>query len=86
LPPQVVPVVQVIDDWFTNRKLGLVFEARVGAGNLLVCSIDLLEGTEENPVARQFLHSLLEYVGSSAFQPTVELSEAELKSLFKHDA
>ena len=40
-PRKLRPVVQVIDDWVTNRKLGLIFEARVGSGKLLVCSIDL---------------------------------------------
>ncbi len=40
-PPDLRPIVQVIDDWNTNRKLGLIFEAKVGRGKLLVCSIDL---------------------------------------------
>jgi hypothetical protein len=41
LPKKLRPIVQVIDDWNTNRKLGLVFECRVGKGRLLVCSADL---------------------------------------------
>ncbi|MGD8500219.1 MAG: hypothetical protein PVJ86_06200, partial [Phycisphaerales bacterium] len=39
--PELRPIVQAIDDWNTNRKLGIIFEARVGGGKLLVCSIDL---------------------------------------------
>ena len=49
LPRELRPTVQVIDDWVTNRKLGLVFEARVGSGKLLVCSIDLEHGLDANP-------------------------------------
>ena len=53
LPRNLRPVVQVIDDWITNRKLGLIVEARVGSGRLLVCSIDLETNLKANPVARQ---------------------------------
>ncbi|MBI5692565.1 MAG: glycoside hydrolase [Verrucomicrobia bacterium] len=74
LPAGVRPVVQVIDDWFTARKLGLVIEARVGPGRLLVCSIDLDEGGANNPVAAQLRHSLWRYVASPEFAPTTEVS------------
>ena len=30
----------MIDDWFTNRPLALLFEAKVGKGKLLVSGID----------------------------------------------
>ena len=41
LPPELRPIVQPIDTWFEARRLGLVFEARVAGGKLLVCSMDL---------------------------------------------
>ena len=81
LPKELIPTVQVIDDWVTSRKLGLVVEARMGGGKLLVCSIDLRKDQEHNPVARQMLHSLLHYVNSSSFKPAVALSSAEVRSL-----
>ena len=81
LPKELRPIVQVIDDWVTARKLGLVFEARMGAGRLCVCSIDLRKDPEHNPVARQMLHSLLRYMNSSSFKPAVALSPAEVRSL-----
>ncbi|UCD51689.1 MAG: hypothetical protein JSW27_03475 [Phycisphaerales bacterium] len=77
------PIVQVIDDWNTNRKLGLAFEARVGTGRLLVCSMDLQTDLDHRPVARQMRHSLLQYMGSSRFQPRVELTPDEVRSLFQ---
>ncbi|MFH1718190.1 MAG: discoidin domain-containing protein [Planctomycetota bacterium] len=81
-PPELRPIVQVIDDWFTNRRLGLVFEGRVSGGKLLVCSIDLKSDLEKRPAARQMLHSLLSYVDSSAFRPQNSLDVKVLRDLF----
>ena len=36
-PKDFRPIVHIVDDWFTNRKLGMLYEARVGKGKLLVC-------------------------------------------------
>ncbi len=77
------PIVQVIDDWNTNRRLGLVFETKIGAGKMLVCSIDLRNNLDERPVARQMLQSLLGYMGSSAFSPKLSIDSDKIKGLFK---
>jgi hypothetical protein len=81
LPEDLHPTVQVIDDWVTNHKLGLVFEGKVGRGKLLVCSIDLKKGREENPVARQMLRSLIDYMAGPKFKPTVALTPAQIQGL-----
>jgi hypothetical protein len=81
LPKELRPTVQVIDDWVTSRKLGLVFEARMAGGKLLVCSIDLRKDLEHNPVAGQMLHSLLRYMNSSSFKPAVTLAPDKVRSL-----
>ena len=81
LPPAFRPTVQVIDDWVTNHKLGLVFEARVGAGKLLVSSIDLRKDLERNPVARQMLHSLLKYAAGPSFKPAFALTPEQVRNL-----
>ncbi len=83
LPPKLRPIVQVIDDWFTARRLGLVFEARVGVGKLLVCSLDLRSDLAERPVARQMRRSLLAYVGGDDFQPEHEVALDRVASLFQ---
>ena len=75
------PIVQVIDDWFTNRKLGYVFEARVGNGKLLACSADLSNQLNRRPAARQLLVSLLEYMGGPGFAPACNLSAADMAGL-----
>ena len=45
--PELKPIVQVIDDWVSNRKLALLFEVKVGSGKLLVSGVDLLIGFRE---------------------------------------
>lgn len=72
-PKDFRPIVYIVDDWFTNRKLGLLYEARVGNGKLLVCGADLQNDLEERPAAAQFRQSLLEYMASKEFNPIQEL-------------
>ncbi len=81
LPKDLRPTVQVIDDWVTNRKLGLLFEGRLGRGKLLVCSIDLSQDLKKNPVARQMLHSLLDYMAGPKFQPALPLTPDQVRSV-----
>jgi hypothetical protein len=77
------PVVQVVDDWVTARKLALVFEARVGRGKLLACSCDLVSDLDNRPVARQMRHSLLTYMAGSQFDPKYAMTPEQLAELWK---
>jgi beta-galactosidase len=83
LPGELQPIVQYIDDWNTNRKLGLVFECRVGEGKLLVCSADLAGNLRSRPPARQLRYSLLRYMASDAFGPKVEVTTEQLGTLYR---
>jgi len=76
----VKPVVQVIDDWFTNRRLAYVFEARVGKGKLIACGADLTQ-TDQRPAARQLLASLLNYMDGAKFEPSVSITLTDLEGL-----
>ena len=82
LPADLRPTVQVIDDWVTARKLGLVFEARLGKGKLLVCSIDIDPGLQMDPVRRQFRRSLFDYVAGEKFNPEVAVTADQIRGLF----
>lgn len=53
-PADFRPIVHIVDDWFTNRKLGMLFEARVGKGKVLVCGVDLMHDLHLRPAAAQF--------------------------------
>jgi hypothetical protein len=81
LPKDLRPIVQPIDDWNTNRKLGLLFECRVGKGELLVCSADLEKDLDHRPAARQLRQSLLSYLATSKFKPTVQVSANQIRNL-----
>ena len=85
LPADYKPIVQVIDNIERNHKLGLLYEIKVGSGKLLVCMADI-EAAQDKPEARQLLQSMLEYVGSDKFQPSLQLTTAELQQLFSSKA
>jgi beta-galactosidase len=82
LPRDLTPIVAAIDDWNRNDKLALVFEARVLAGKLLVSSLDLTTGADSSPAKRQLLASLLAYMNSDRFNPTISIAPEQLKALF----
>ena len=83
LPSNFRPKVQPIDTWHINRKLGLVFEAKVGKGKLVVCSIDLENDLDKRPVAKQFRYSLLKYMNSAKFVPSDALDIKQVAGLFE---
>ncbi len=77
-PADYRPVVQVVDNKFRHHKLGSLFEARVGEGRLMVCSMDISSDLERRPVARQMRHSILAYMRSDRFDPEQALEIAVL--------
>ncbi|WP_375443988.1 sugar-binding domain-containing protein [uncultured Fibrella sp.] len=76
------PLVQPIDTWFLNRRLGMIVETRVGTGKLMLCSADLTSSPETRPVARQLLHSLTTYMQSDKFNPKESVELSVVKKLF----
>lgn len=83
LPYSFKPLVQMVPDWNRPRKIGLVFEAKVGKGSLLVSGADLRNDLDKRPVARQLLYSLQQYVNSDEFAPDVAVDAAVIDTLFK---
>jgi hypothetical protein len=75
------PIVQVIDDWVTNRKLGYVFEAKVGEGRLMAWSGPIVQDWDKHPAAHQLFVSLLDYMATDKFAPAVELAPDDLDGL-----
>ena len=80
-PATLKPLIQPIDTWFENRRLALLFEAKVGGGKLLVCSINLQEPLDDRPVSHQLLHAILQYMNSPAFDPAVRLEPGKIRAL-----
>ena len=80
-PADFRPIVQVIDNFDRNSKLGTIFEARVGKGKLLVCAMDLDTDSEHRPAARQLKYSLMQYAAGKEFNPVFELPDELLEKL-----
>ncbi len=78
-----VRVVETLDDWVTNRRLALLFEAKVGDGKLLVSGTDLVNNLENRPEARQLLFSLKNYMTAEHFNPKVDLDNNDIKKILK---
>lgn len=82
LPPALQPIVQPIDDWNRNYKLGLLFEAKVGRGKLMIASADLETDLDKRIAARQLRRSLLSYMASTEFDPSTAVTPEQLESIF----
>ncbi len=67
-PAGLMPTVQMIDNFERNHKLGILFEANVGKGSVLVCTAKLRDKMQR-PEIRQLVKGLLDYAASDAFQP-----------------
>jgi hypothetical protein len=80
LPRGLQPIVQPIDDWNRNYKLGMLFEARVGNGRLVVSTADLESRLDERVVARQLRKSVLDYMAGPAFQPKTTVPPSEFRA------
>jgi len=83
LPPDLRPIIQPIDTWFENRRLGLLYEAAIESGRILVCSMDLEMDLDRRPVARQMRSSLLQYMQSPEFQPQIEISVRDVAAMIR---
>ncbi|GGO01683.1 glycoside hydrolase family 2 TIM barrel-domain containing protein [Saccharibacillus kuerlensis] len=81
-PSEWEPIVQTIDNFERNHKLGLLFECRSGGGSLLVCTVDAAKAAE-SPDGRQFLYSVLNYAQSEAFKPSFEIGLDQLETMIR---
>lgn len=72
------PIVTVIDNFYRNRKLGYLFEAKCGRGTVVVSSINL---NVESPEMKSMLKGILDYMNSTEFTPEKEISVASLESI-----
>lgn len=68
------PLVGVIDGFTSLQQLGLLYEAKVGGGKVIVSSMGLEELQSQYPEAKALRNSILAYMTSDAFDPQTELS------------
>lgn len=85
-PTNYQPPIQPIDTWHVSRKCGLVVEANVLGGKLLMTTIDIKNGLEKRVVARQLRKSILEYMQSGDFKPEINLQPETIQNLYNKEA
>lgn len=81
--PALDPIVRIIDNFYKNRKMANLIEARTEKGQLIICSMDITANLEKRPAARQLRYSLERYMGSPGFNPSVRLNASDLEQLVK---
>lgn len=72
-----------IDKFDRNALPTAIFEARVGRGRLLVCTLNVTDSSDDRIVARQLLRALKRRVASSEFNPKGTLSPEQLRGLVR---
>ncbi|MDF2985516.1 MAG: glycoside hydrolase family 2 sugar binding [Eubacterium sp.] len=75
LPAGFEPIISAIDHPVRNNRLGVIFEAKVLNGKLLVCSLDLNRDLRGFPAARQLKYSIFNYIRSERFEPEFHVEE-----------
>jgi hypothetical protein len=86
LPKDYQSPIQPIDTWHVSRKLGMLIEARVGKGSLLMTTMDLDSHLEQRHVARQMRHAIISYMQSNDFQPAIETPLETIRHFFTKQA
>ena len=74
------PIVQMIDNFERNHRLGMIYEMNVGKGKVLVCTANII--TSEQLENKWLYSSLMKYITSSEFSPKDTLSIEEFKKVF----
>ena len=81
-PADFQPLVQSIDTWFLSRKIGVLFEANVLNGKLVMTTLDLESDPDNRIVARQLKKSILDYMASDRFRPGFTVKPELIQELF----
>jgi hypothetical protein len=86
LPASYQSPIQPIDTWHVSRKLGMLIEAKVGKGQLLITTMDLTTDLKHRHVARQMRQAVLRYMQSADFQPSLMLTPDVVDHFFTRQA
>ena len=86
LPAAYQPPIQPIDTWHVSRKLGMLIEARVLGGRLLMTTMDITSDLQHRHVARQMRQAILRYMQSDDFLPAIELDVETIQHFFTRQA
>lgn len=79
-PKDFRPIVQPIDTWFLSRKLGMLFEAEVEGGKLIVSTMPYSD--QNDPAQVCMTQAILRYMNSDDFRPTQHVELSTIQQLF----
>ncbi len=65
--PEHIPLVRVIDEWNRNLPMGILLEADVLKGRLLLVSADLETDADRRPAAQALNQAIIRYAGSGKY-------------------
>jgi len=86
LPADYQSPIQPIDTWHVSRKLGMLVEAKVLKGRLLMTTMDLSSDLEHRLVARQMRKAIVAYMQSGDFNPAMTLTPQTVGHFFTEQA
>ena len=86
LPADYQSPIQPIDTWHVSRKLGMLIEARVGKGRLLMTTMDITTDLDLRVVARQMRKAIISYMQSRDFNPQLRLTPETIRHFFTRQA
>jgi hypothetical protein len=85
-PADFQPTVQSIDTWFVSRKIGMLFEANVCGGKLIMTTMDIDNNLDNRIVARQMRKAIVDYMNSDSFRPASTVELEQVSDLFTKTA
>lgn len=86
LPKDYQSPIQPIDTWHISRKLGMMIEAQIGKGRLLMTTMDLQNDLDHRIVARQMRKAILDYMHGDKFNPSLQLSCDDIHYFYTHQS
>lgn len=75
------PIVQMIDNFERNHRLGLVYELKIEESRILVCTSPL-ENIEDSSPAQWLKYSFIKYMLSNDFKPKQSFDINSFKNIF----
>ena len=86
LPKDYQSPIQPIDTWHVSRKLGMLIEAKVLKGKLLMTTMDITRDLDRRIVARQMRQAILDYMQSDDFRPSITLMPETIRHFYTEQA
>lgn len=85
-PEAFQPTIQSIDTWFISRKIGMLFEANVLNGKVIMTTMDITTDPDQRIAARQMHKAILHYMSSDQFRPLFTVTPQQIGDLFTKTA